>query len=147
MPTNTAPPVPTPTNTPASTPTPLPSADLALTFTADSPTYKPASIVHYLLTVTNHGPSDAAGVVVTVQLPPDGTGDYVADGPGCTLSGTTLSCQLGTVAAGAPPAEILIGYFVQGNKWTVTLTASVVSLTPDPVSANDSASVSVNKAP
>lgn len=120
-----------------------PTADLAVTLSADSATYKPSSTVRFRLTVVNSGPSDAVGVVATVQLPPAKTGHYVADSGACTLSNTTLTCQLGTMAAGAPPIEIFIDYFVQGNKGTVTITASVASLTEDPVSANDGAAVSV----
>lgn len=121
------------------------SADLALTFSADSATYKPSSTIHYQLTVVDDGPSDATGVVATIQLPSAKTGYYVKDSGGCILSNTTLTCELGTLAAGAPAKQIFIDYFVQGAKGTVTSSASVTSATPDPNTANNAATVSVAK--
>jgi uncharacterized repeat protein (TIGR01451 family) len=122
------------------------SADLALTFTADSPTAKPSSTIHYKVTLDNLGPSDAEGVVVTVQLPPLKSGNYVSDSGGCTLSNVTLTCPIGTFAAGAPTRVIFIDWFVQGSKFPVVASASVTSSTPDPVAANNSASFTVTKA-
>jgi uncharacterized repeat protein (TIGR01451 family) len=121
------------------------SADLAIGLTSDSPTYKPSSTIHYKVTVDNFGPSDADAVVVTVDLPPTKVGYYVSDSGGCTLSNVTLTCPLGTFVAGAPTKTFFIDFFVQGAKGAVTTTASVASATPDPVAANNTASVTVDK--
>lgn len=121
------------------------SANLALTFTADSSTAKPSTTIHYKVTVDNLGPSDADGVVVTVHLPPAKSGYYVKDDGGCTLSNVTLTCPLGTFVAGAPTRTILIDWFVQGSKFPIVASASVASPTPDPVTSNNSASFSVGK--
>ncbi len=121
------------------------SADLALTYTSDSPIYKPSSTIHYKVTVANNGPSDAAGVVVTVELPSPKVGYYVSDSGGCALTNATLSCPLGTFVAGSPTRTIFVDFFVQGSKGTVTSTASVASPTPDPNLANNSATVNVTK--
>jgi uncharacterized repeat protein (TIGR01451 family) len=122
------------------------SADLALTFAADSPTTKPSSTIHYRVTVNNLGPSDAEGVVVTVNLPPLKSGYYVSDDGGCTLSNVTLTCPIGTFVAGGPTRTIFIDWFVQGAKFPVDASASVTSATPDPNLANNSASFTVTKA-
>ena len=121
------------------------SADLALTFAADALTTKPSSTIHYKVTVDNLGPSDAQGVVVTVNLPPLKSGYYVSDDGGCTLSNVTLTCPIGTFVAGAPTRTILVDWFVQGSKFPIVASASVASATPDPVAANNSASSSVGK--
>ena len=120
------------------------SADLALTLTSSAPTAKPSSTIHYRVTVDNLGPSDADGVVVTVNLPSAKDGHYVSDDGGCTLSDVTLTCPLGTLVAGSPTRTIFVDWFVQGSKFPVVVTASVAS-TPDPVAANNSATVTVTK--
>ena len=50
------------------------------------------------LNVHNDGPSDATGVVVTKQLP--AAAEVVDLDPRCTVSETTVTCVLGTVAVG-----------------------------------------------
>ncbi len=131
----------------SSTPVTL-SADLALGLTSD-PTpaqgYKPSTTIHYKVTVNNNGPSDADGVVVTVNLPPTSAGNYVKDDGGCTLSNATLTCNIGTFVAGAATRTIFIDWSVQGNKGALTTTASVASPTPDPVAANNTASIIIDK--
>jgi uncharacterized repeat protein (TIGR01451 family) len=131
----------------SSTPVTL-SADLALGLTSD-PTpaqgYKPSTTIHYKVTVNNNGPSDADGVVVTVNLPPTSAGNYVKDDGGCTLSNATLTCNIGTFVAGAATRTIFIDWSVQGNKGPLTTTASVASPTPDPIAANNTASVIIDK--
>lgn len=124
------------------------SADLAVGLTSD-PTpaqgYKPSTTIHYKVTVNNNGPSDADGVVVTIALPPLKMGDYVKDDGGCTLSNATLTCNLGTLAAGSPTKTIFVDWFVKGNKGQITTAASVASPTPDPAAGNNSASVTLDK--
>ena len=121
------------------------SADLVLAYSSDSPTYKPSSTIHYTVTVANDGPSDAIGVVTTVQLPDEKVGSYVSDSGGCTLSNATLTCPMGTFVAGSPTRTFFIDFAVQGNKGTVTSTASVASPTPDPNPSNNSATFNVAK--
>lgn len=56
------------------------------------------SDVTYTLTVRNAGPDDATGVILTDQLPTSVT-FASADAP-CSASGGTVTCDLGTLAAG-----------------------------------------------
>jgi hypothetical protein len=72
-------------------------------------------------------------------------GTYVKDDGGCTLSNATLTCNLGTFAAGSPTKTIFVDWFVKGNKGQITTTASVASPTPDPAGGNNSASVTLDK--
>lgn len=77
-------------------------ADVAIT-SSSSPTSQDAgSRVTYLLTVTNNGPSPAAGTVVTDTLPAGVT--FVSATPSsgsCGQADGTVTCQLGTLAVGA----------------------------------------------
>jgi uncharacterized repeat protein (TIGR01451 family) len=121
-------------------------ADLAITKTTDRNLFKPSTTVKYTITVTNNGPSDAQGVVVVDTLPDKKTGywvfdtGYLYDPDGCLLSGVTLRCEFGTLAAGASIA-FDIYFHVIGNKGAVTNTAEVsqdVSVT-DPDTSNNTA--------
>jgi len=88
-------------------------------------------MVVYTLTVSNLGPSDATGVVVTDELPPnfvDATGNP-------QLSGTTL-----TWPATNLPANDVVSYTVRVTSpaaGTVINTASVTAATADPVASNN----------
>ena len=54
------------------------SADVAIVLTSDKDVYKPSTVIHYLWTVTNYGPSDAAAVRVQLTLPPPKTAQFVS---------------------------------------------------------------------
>ena len=136
---------PNPTNNSASASATVNAvADLAITLSGPS-RYKPSTNVAYQLGMTNNGPSDAVNVVVIQNLPPPSIGHYVSDNSGglCLLSGSTLTCSLGTLPAGAS-RQIQVNYFVQGNPKLIISTASVSSSTADPNSPNNSASWSMS---
>jgi uncharacterized repeat protein (TIGR01451 family) len=112
-------------------------ADLVITKTSDKPKYKASSIVTYTVGITNNGPSDAQAVVITDNLPPlDNQTIYLSDTGGCTLSGSILTCNVGTLAAGAS-WSFDIQLNVKGNQGEVSNTASVASSTTDPVLLNN----------
>ena len=117
-------------------------ADLAVTKTSDKPTYKPSSVITYTVTVTNGGASDAQAVVVTDNLPDIKAAIYQSDTGGCTKSGATLTCNIGTLAVGGSKS-FNIYLLVKGNRGTVTNTATVQSSTTDPVAGNNTVSYSV----
>src|SRR4029077_3441844 len=86
-----------------------PVADLAVTKTIVSPT--PADPltaglpVTWEIVVANNGPSDATGVVETDPVPNTVVGGVSATfGPAntpCGVTGTSVSCDLGSIAAGS----------------------------------------------
>lgn len=118
-------------------------ADLAVTLTSDAAVYKPSTTIHYAITLTNLGPSDAKDVVVTQQLPPAKYGYFVSNDDGCTVAGTLLTCPtIAELAAGTTKVYV-VNWFVQGSKGTITSTASVSSATSDPVAGNNSSTRSV----
>ncbi|MCP4654449.1 MAG: DUF11 domain-containing protein, partial [bacterium] len=98
---------------------------------------KTDSTVTYVLEVTNHGPDDAQGVVLSETYPTDFVFQSATDP--CTGG---FACPLGTIPVGAvktvevtllTPAEPYSGPTIVAN------TASVTSTTTDPNPANDSA--------
>jgi uncharacterized repeat protein (TIGR01451 family) len=119
-------------------------ADLLIGHTSDALAYKPSTTIHYTITVTNLGPSDAVNVVIKDQLPPAKYGTYVSNDGGCTYASTVLTCPGVTLVAGAGRI-VLVNFFVQGTKGTIQATASVTSATPDPNTANNSLTRTVTR--
>jgi len=120
------------------------AADLTIVLTSDALVYKPSTTIHYQITVTNNGPSDAQNVVITQALPTVKQGKYISNNIGCAPpAGTTLTCQapavpaLATIPAGGS-ITFQVNFFITGNKGTITSSATVSSSTTDPVSSNNS---------
>ena len=120
------------------------AADLTIVLTSDNVVYKPSTTIHYQITVTNNGPSDAQNVVITQALPAVKQGKYISNNIGCAPPvGNTLTCQapavpaLATIPAGGS-ITFQVNFFITGNKGTITSTATVSSTTTDPVSSNNS---------
>ncbi len=113
-------------------------ADLALTIT-DNP--DPATLngsLTYTVTVTNHGPNPATNVQYTQSLPTGATLNNVSTTQGTiTATGTTLSGNLGTIAANAT-VTITID-LTPTSTGTLTTGASVSSPEIDTDSTNNSA--------
>ncbi len=115
-----------------------PVADLLLTKTDTPDPAIAGEPLTYTVTVDNSGPSDAAGVVVTDDLPNDVTYGSATPSQGtCSESGGTVTCALGTIA-NAASASVDIAVTPQ-SPGSVTNDASVVSDAHDPVSGNNSA--------
>jgi uncharacterized repeat protein (TIGR01451 family) len=113
-------------------------ADLVIVLTSDKERYKPSSVIHYMVTVTNNGPSDAQAVVVNQSLPPPKTAIYDSNNRGCPAPvGQTFTCALGTIPAGGSSGYVM-NVLIRGNKGTISSTATVSSATTDPVAANNS---------
>jgi uncharacterized repeat protein (TIGR01451 family) len=101
---------------------------------------------HYVISIDNDGPSDAANVELTATLPAEAT--YEIDTGGCTLVGTspdTLSCPLGTLTRGENrQIDVFARILPEAMPGTVSGTF-VVGSTPmtDPNATNDSASADI----
>jgi uncharacterized repeat protein (TIGR01451 family) len=93
----------------------------------------------YTFTVTNHGPGDDAAVVLTDSLPA-GVEYFGANASQGSCSGTSkVTCDLGTLDSGSTATvTITVIPTVIG---TLTDTATVAGAFTDPVSTNDSATV------
>jgi uncharacterized repeat protein (TIGR01451 family) len=117
-------------------------ADLVITKTSDKTVYKPSSVITYTIAVTNNGPSDALAVIVTDNLPTTMQASYQSDSGGCTKSGLTLTCNLGNMPVGTSKSFIM-RELVKGTRGVVSNTASVISSTTDPSTANNASTRAV----
>ncbi|MDX6647145.1 MAG: large repetitive protein [Miltoncostaeaceae bacterium] len=118
-----------------------PVADLALTAAASpTPAVNAGSPITYTLTVTNGGPSAASGVTVTNTLPAGVGLLSMAPSQGqCSIAGIVVTCNLGGLASGATATvTIRVQALVAG---AVADSASVTATEMDPVTTNNSASV------
>jgi uncharacterized repeat protein (TIGR01451 family) len=101
------------------------------------------SRVTYTLTVTNAGPAAATAVTVRDTLPSKLV--YIsstASQGGCSVASGTVTCTLGTIASGGS-ATVTIVATANKFKGSVTNTATVTTTAPDPVTSNNSSSVTV----
>ncbi|MEA2521123.1 MAG: trimeric autotransporter adhesin, partial [Actinomycetota bacterium] len=118
------------------------SADLAIT-KSDSPDPVIAgNNITYTLGVTNNGPSTAQSVVVSDPLPA-GTSFVSASGGG-TLSGGTVTWNLGDMANAASTSLTLVVKVDPSRATGVSNTASVSSSTTDPTAPNNSATAATS---
>lgn len=116
----------------------IPGADLALVKSDSADPVAIGSSLTYTLNVTNTGPNSATGVVVTDTLPAGTTFVSCTPVASCSASGQLVTVNLGTIAS-ASNAIATITVSVQGPARTMTNTASVTSGTPDPSTANNTA--------
>jgi uncharacterized repeat protein (TIGR01451 family) len=113
-----------------------PSADVSITKLGPATGSVGVSLT-YTLNVFNNGPSNATSVVVTDVLPA-GVTFQSASAP-CALSAGTVSCPLGSVAAGSGFPSVTITV-MPTQPGTVVNGATVSRFEPDPAPANDTSS-------
>lgn len=118
----------------------LPIADLALTLT-DNP--DPAAVggeILYTMIVTNNGPETAPNVTVTNTLPAGVTFVSATPSQGSCSGTATVTCSLGAIpGTGTASIEIIV---ITSAAATLNDSATVTGNVSDPVSGNNSASVS-----
>src|SRR5207247_8422340 len=92
-------------NEPNETSVVIAQADLSITKTDNPDPVNAGATLTYTVTVTNGGPSTAANVQVTDNLPP-GVTFQSASGTGwtCVQAGGVVTCHRGLVAPGRAPA-------------------------------------------
>ncbi len=92
-----------------------------------------AGLLSYALTVGDHGPQAATGVVVSTVLPTGFSLVSASSSAGCAQSGQTVSCAVGTLADGSTaPLTIVVqpGSAPQTVSLTFTATSSNADLDP-----------------
>jgi len=89
-------------------------------------------VLMYQIRITNTGPSDAAGVIITDSVPVSTT--FVGASDFCAETNGTITCTLGTVAAGDTRSAFVQVRVDSGvvSPTTITNTAWVSSTTTDP---------------
>jgi uncharacterized repeat protein (TIGR01451 family) len=113
------------------------SADLGVLKAASSDTGNVGTNLTYSIAVTNTGPANATGVVLTDTLPADVA--FVSASTGCTPAGNTVTCNIGNLANGASTTVTIT--VTPTKAGTITNTASVRGNESDPRQSNNSASV------
>jgi len=138
-------PDPTPANNSAADATsifsPGPGADLSITG-SHTGTFGFGQMGQYTLLVKNNGPAAASGpVVVTDQLPTGLTFvSGVAPGWLCSANRQAVTCTSAAAMPAGASSTIALTIKLAQSACVLTNTASVSSVTPDPVLANNSSS-------
>jgi uncharacterized repeat protein (TIGR01451 family) len=120
----------------------LPSADMALTKTAQPNPVNAGSPLTYTLTVTNNGPSPATGVKITDTLPAGAT--FASASPACTGT-STVTCNFATLAVNTSAIATIT--VTPTGSGTLTNTASASANEFDPIAANNTSTASVSVTP
>ncbi|WP_445402506.1 DUF7507 domain-containing protein [Streptomyces sp. LE64] len=97
---------------------------------------EPGSPVTYTLKVKNNGPGNSSGYTVTDTVPAPLT-DVASPTPGCTVSGTTVTCVGGRTLAGAENTITITANAPATMTGCVTNTATVLANEQDPVANNN----------
>jgi uncharacterized repeat protein (TIGR01451 family) len=124
----------------------VPSADLALSLVANPTEAKAQKPLTYTIRVDNVGPSNAAGVVVTDDLPAEqrfvsatpSQGSCQTPPPG---TNGTVTCNLGFLLRDHSTTAQVAVKVITPRKSSVSNTATVSASTPDPYAANNSATI------
>ncbi len=114
-------------------------ADVSVTKTDMADPVNEGDYLVYVAVVVNNGPNDAQNVVLTDTLP--GTVTFVSTTPStptCTESGGTVTCNLGTMVAGATTSVVIL--VMADQQGDLTNNVSVTSDTSDSNVPNNSAS-------
>jgi uncharacterized repeat protein (TIGR01451 family) len=117
---------------------PIQQADLTLS-KSDSPDPVTAGqTLTYTLSITNNGPSDATGVVITDTLPAGVTFNFAS--AGCTESGGLVTCNIGGLTSGSTLQQTIVVTVNISTTGSLTNTVTVGGNETDPVSGNNTAS-------
>ncbi len=120
-----------------------PVANLSIVKVALNEPFVPGQPVSWRLSITNNGPSNAAGVTVADTLPAGSTITTATASSGtCTGAGSSnLTCNLGTLNAGVTRTVTIVAALPPGvAPGTLDNTATVSATTSDPVPSNNSGS-------
>jgi uncharacterized repeat protein (TIGR01451 family) len=116
-----------------------PTAELAVTISDSVDPITEGEQLTYTVTLVNNGQADASGVNLSTTLAPELT--FVGSTPGspdCTESSSVVSCDLGSLTAGASTQVEIVAEVNLGVEGTVTTSTQVTLNEADPVAANNS---------
>jgi len=121
------------------------AADLAVVKTI--PGAGGGGLATYTIVVTNNGPSVATNVVLTDPLPAELTFWALTTTQGTCTPGSTVSCALGTLAAGATATVTITVLVPEPPLPRIRNTASVTADQYDPNPTNNSSSADISAVP
>jgi len=133
---------PTPGNNSATTTTTVNPPEASMSISISSTPAEPLinEQITYTVTVSNAGPSNDTGVVVTLDLPLGVTLVSVTPDQGsCTVGKDTITCTLGDVGTGET-VDIELIVTAPGEAGTLTLSATVSADFTDPTPGDNNAS-------
>ncbi|MEO8247857.1 MAG: IPTL-CTERM sorting domain-containing protein [Burkholderiales bacterium] len=116
------------------------NADLGISKTTAATTASPGGTIDYVLTATNFGPAVSTGAQVIDVLP---AGVSLVSAPGCTSSGGTVACAVGSLGVGASKAfnlRLRLDPVYNGAKPLVN--NATIDAPGDPVAGNNSSPAS-----
>jgi uncharacterized repeat protein (TIGR01451 family) len=120
---------------------PLRATDLSLTKTA-SPTFlTEGNNATYTLSVTNNGSDPDTNVVASDTLPAGES--FVSGDPGCSAVASAVTCNFGTLGAGATASKSYVVHVALGAPSTLVNAASVTGDRPESNPADNSASATI----
>lgn len=114
-----------------------PPADLSITKSDRPDAATVGRNLTYTLRVRNNGPGSAAGVVVTDKLPAGLRSRSARATPGTCTGGTTVTCNVGTLAKGATATVRIVVRPTRSG--TLTNVSTVETSGSDPNTANNTA--------
>jgi uncharacterized repeat protein (TIGR01451 family) len=118
-------------------------ADLAIALSQGPASPFAGDYLTYTMTVINHGPSAANGVVVTDILPPGVF--FISASPGCSRSGGTVACITGTLANNSSATfQVEVQVLNVGD---LVNSVQVSSATGDPQASDNSATSTLTVSP
>jgi uncharacterized repeat protein (TIGR01451 family) len=120
---------------------PLRETNLSLTKSVAPELVTEGHDVTYTFTATNNGKDPDNGVTVTDPLPAGES--FVSGDPGCTETAGTVTCELGTLAAGASASRSIVVAIAKGAPSSITNTATVTGERPDSEPADNKASTTL----
>ena len=113
-------------------------ADLSITKSAAAPIVSPGGQLSYTVVVQNHGPDAASGVQVSDPIPAGLTVTSAQPSQGsCTVAGT-ITCSLGTLAAGGSAQILVSANLAASASGSVTNCAVASANQGDPNRGNNS---------
>jgi uncharacterized repeat protein (TIGR01451 family) len=135
-------PDPNPTNNTSTVTTSIAaSADLSLVKSASSGSAKPGGPLTYTLTVSDLGPSNATGITIVDTLPAGFVYGSASGDTSATLTGNTLTLNVGNLNTGATTVVTVTGTVASTASGSITNTATVSGAQADPNLTNNTSSV------
>ena len=119
-------------------------ADISVIKSGQPVTVTPGETLTYTVTVTNHGPDDAANVILYDEVPPELTGVQFSTDGGATWNLWINPFNLGLLPSGQSRTILIRGTVTAAACGSIFNTAVVKSDTRDPNPSNNTSSVNTS---
>ena len=110
-----------------------PNADLAVSQSDSPDPISVGSSFAYVITITNNGPLDATGVMLTDTLPASVSLQSITPSQGSCVAGATIDCAIGSLVSGASAQVNIIVSALTAGSVTNTAIATANEVDANPV--------------